>query len=264
MQEHSRDDGDETMRMIDAHCHIGTSVYGHSQTPGELIRRMDQYGIEKAVVFPFTPPDLDFARANDYIAGAVKNYPARLVGFARVDPRLVQNSTREIERAIADLKLRGVKMHPLEQAFQINSAHVRPVFEKCADLRVPAFVSAGHPLLSNAIQVGDLAEELPDLTMIMAHCGQLDTSGLGHFDALAALQENKNLYADTSGYPETMRSGFFENVLKSIGPNKLIFGSDSPPMHQQLELIRVTTTRMTDSEKEATLSGNIAQILRIS
>ncbi len=248
--------------VIDAHCHIGESVYGHSQSPDKLVIKMKKNGIGKAIIFPFTPPDLDFKRANDYVAKAVKKYPNKFIGFARVDPRQVKSAIAEITRAVKRLKLKGVKMHPFEQAFQINSNIVRPVFKKCAELGVPVFVSAGAPIVSNPIQVGDLAEEVPSLTIIAAHCAQMDGSGLGQFDALNAMRENRNLYVETSGYPETRIDGFYEQIEKNVGIERLVFGSDSPAMNQELELMRVTTS-LTASDRERVLGKNISQILKL-
>lgn len=248
--------------VIDAHCHIGESLYGDSQTPDQLARKMKKNGIDKAIIFPFTPADLDFKRANDYIAKAVKKYPDKFVGFARVDPRQVKGAIAEVTRVVKTLKLKGVKMHPFEQAFRINSNLVRPVFKKCAELGVPVFVSAGAPIVSNPIQVGDLAEGLPSLTIIAAHCAQMDGSGLGQFDALNALLENRNLYVETSGYPETRIDGFYEQIKKKVGIERLVFGSDSPAMNQELELMRVETS-LAGSEAERVLGKNASEILEL-
>ncbi len=253
-----------TLRIIDSHCHLGESVYGRKSTPENLIKLMDKNHVQKAVVFPFTPPDLDFRRANDYISKAVSKYPNRFIGFGRVDPRQVSTAVAEVERIVTKLRLKGLKVHPFEQAFRINSDHVRPVFKKCSSLGIPVFTSAGAPAVSTPSQVGDLASELPDLAIIAAHCGQLDGSGMGEFYALAALRENPNLYVETSGFPETRLDGFWEMVIKAVGAKRLVFGSDSPEMNLAVEIMRVTATDMTKSQQAQVLGGNLAKILDLA
>jgi predicted TIM-barrel fold metal-dependent hydrolase len=250
-----------THHIIDSHCHLGESLYGQKQTPEGLVKLMDKNNVDKAIVFPFTPPDLDFKNGNDMIAKAVAKYPDRLIGFGRVDPRQVNSSLAEVQRIVTKLKLSGLKVHPFEQAFRINSDLVRPIFRKCSSLGIPVFTSGGAPVVSTASQVGDMASELPDLTIIAAHCSQLDGSGMGEFDALAALRENKNLFVETSGFPETRLDGFWEMVIKAVSAKRLIYGSDSPGMNMAVEIMRVTATDMTEAQQAQVLSENIAGIL---
>jgi uncharacterized protein len=248
-------------RIIDSHCHLGESIYGPKQTPENLLKLMDKNNVQRAIVFPFTPTDLDFRKANDAIAKAVAKYPDRLIGFGRVDPRQVNASVAEVQRIVTKLKLSGVKVHPFEQAFRVNSDSVRPIFKKCAALEVPVFTSGGAPVVSTASQVGDLASELPNLTIIAAHCCQLDGSGMGEFDALAAVKENKNLFMETSGFPETRLDGFWEMVIKAVGAERLIYGSDSPEMNMAVEIMRVTATDMMAGQRAQVLAENISGIL---
>ena len=50
--------------ILDANANLGESLYGPRQTVDELLRRMDAHGIDRAVVSPLTPRDLDLGRAN--------------------------------------------------------------------------------------------------------------------------------------------------------------------------------------------------------
>jgi hypothetical protein len=249
--------------IIDAHCYVGKSIYGDKQTPHELIKNMDSYQIDKAIIIPFTPEDLDFKRQNDYIAEVVSRSPERFIGFGRVDPRLKGKAVQELNRIVKDLKLRGLMLHPMEQAFKVNDELVRPVFKECSDLNIPVLIAAGYPLISTPLQIGDLAGIFPDLIIIMTHAGQTDSSGLVQFDAITVMSEYKNIFAETSGIHITGKDGFINSVVGTVGAERVIFGSASPLMHQNVELTRVKVAMITEEEKRQILGKNIAKILKL-
>ena len=53
---------------------------------------------------------------NEYVADYVKQYPGRAVGFACVDPHDA-DAPEELERAITELGMRGLKMSPVYAGF---------------------------------------------------------------------------------------------------------------------------------------------------
>ena len=72
--------------IFDAHTHIGLARHsGRRLSSAELIARMDQYGVDRAVVIPFPVVD-DRRQAHGEIARAVCNYPDRLAAVACLDP----------------------------------------------------------------------------------------------------------------------------------------------------------------------------------
>ena len=106
---------------------------------------MKRAGIEKAVVTSFTPPDLDFKKANDQIHRAVKSQ-RKFIGFAAVDPRLGDIAAAEVKRCFKKLGFNGVKINPLEQGFQTNSDLVASTIRKAGDLGIPVIIESGHPV----------------------------------------------------------------------------------------------------------------------
>ena len=115
------------MKAIDIHAHIprmpGIPEYGIE--PG--LRRMfrmndepDDIAIDTmAVIFSVDAETEtgDLPDPNDYVAETVAAYPDVLMGFASVDPRKGATAVIELDRAVTDLGLRGLKLHPIHQAF---------------------------------------------------------------------------------------------------------------------------------------------------
>src|SRR5207247_1343232 len=70
---------------------------------------------------------------NDLVAEAVRMYPKTFVGFGSVDPLKGDRAVEDVDR-IAELGLKGVKLHPSLQAFAPNEERHWPLYEKCQDL----------------------------------------------------------------------------------------------------------------------------------
>ncbi len=248
--------------IIDANASVGKSLYGPQLGVRELIERMNAAEINRAVVSPFTPPDLDLRRANRAVAEAAAA-DQRLIGFARIDPRLGAASLAELDACRHD-GLRGVKVDPFEQAFQINSNLVFDFFKACEARAMPVLVVAGYPVLSSPIQIGDLAERLPELTIFIAHGGQLAMHGLGIFDCLTVVQSNTNVYVETSGIPETGTESLIERTVLETSPGRVVFGTNMPINHPQMEIERIRVAAIPEQAKQSILGINLARILRLT
>jgi predicted TIM-barrel fold metal-dependent hydrolase len=245
--------------ILDANANLGESLYGPQQTADDLLRRMDANRIDRAVVSPFTPPDLDFRRANDAVANAARDND-RLIGFGRIDPRLHARSIAEVHACRAD-GLRGIKVDPFEQGFQVNGNLVIEVFAACAEAGMPLAVVAGFPIASTPIQVGDLAVRLPALKVLMLHGGQLAMHGLGIMDCLNVVRAVANVWVESSGIPETGTESLIEHVVLDVSPERVVFGTNAPINDPGMELARIDVARIPADAKRLIRGPNMARIL---
>jgi predicted TIM-barrel fold metal-dependent hydrolase len=219
---------------------------------------MDEAGIDRAVVCPMKPRRYELGPANQHVANAVQAHPDRLVGFARVDPNLGRDAVREAERALGELGLRGLFLHPWEETFRVSAAFVDPVIEVAREHGAPVIVAAGYPWLSESLQIGDLARRFPDVRFVATNGCQLNSSGLGQTDAELALAANENLAVQTAG---VYREDFLENVVARFGAERLLFSSGFPFMDPRLEIRRAQWFHVPEEAKAAVLGGNAATLL---
>jgi len=247
--------------IIDANASVGESLYGANLSVRDLLRQMEAHGIDAAVVSAFTPPDLDFRRANHSIAQAISKN-RRLHGFARIDPRRRESALAELESCRSE-GLCGVKVDPFEQGFQINSDLVFPFFEACAAVDMPVLVVAGYPVVSSPIQIGDLAERLPELTIVISHGGQRAMHGLGIFDCLMVVKSSRNVYIETSAIPETGTEGLIERAVLEVSADRVVFGTNTPTNHPWMEITRIETARIPESAKSKIMGVNVKKILGV-
>lgn len=220
-----------------------------------LINRLDEAGIDKAILCPPKLRELPFSRANDLVARAVEKYPQRLVGFCRIDPTLGADAVREAERALGELGFRGLFLHPWEDTFRCSDRIVDPLCE----LGVPVLIAAGFPWVSEPLQIGELARRHPETTFVATNGAQINISGLGQQDAELAVASNPNLHLQTAG---VYREDFIEGIAARYGSERLIYASAFPLMDPRLEIRRVQwAPNLDDAAKSEILGGNAARLL---
>jgi predicted TIM-barrel fold metal-dependent hydrolase len=221
---------------------------------------MDEHGISRAVLSPLKPIDYHLGPENDHVAAAVAAYPDRFVGFARADPWHGQAALAEAERAF-DLGLVGLFLHPFEEQFAANDEQVFPLMELLRNRDLPLLLAGGYPGFSHPSQIGDLARQFPEVTIVATHGGQINISGLLLADAGRMLRANSNVIMETSGI---YREDFIEDTVQELGPERVVFGSNAPYMDLGFETLRVRLAHLTDAQKELVGHGNLKRILRLA
>jgi uncharacterized protein len=244
---------------VDAFSFLGESLFGYSQSADQLLARLDSAHIQLAVVCPAKPPGYHLEAANDFVAEVCQRH-TRFAGLARVDPHQGDRALRELDRALGELGLGGLFLHPWEETFRINSREVDPLVTKCAAHDVPVLIATGYPWVSEAAQVGDVARRYPDVSFVMTHGGQINISGLGQMDAFEVLRRNPNVFMETSG---VYRQDFILDVVNEIGPERVLFGSNSPRMDARLEVERVHRADVGEDARQLMLEGNARRIFRL-
>lgn len=209
--------------MIDFHTHspswrADSWLGGVSFGAEEFVAFMDVAGIERAVVLTYDGLFDPSPQTNDDLAGFVKEFPDRLVGFGTVHPRLA-GAADEVERMMGPLGLRGLKMHPWLQGFSMHEATLDPICEVLAATGGILLCHDGTPPYSTATQIAALARRHPALPIVLGHGGLHDTWR----EALAAVTETDNLYLCICGTPPYAA----REILAAAPPHKVIFGTDA-------------------------------------
>jgi predicted TIM-barrel fold metal-dependent hydrolase len=175
---------------------------------------------------------------NDYIAELVERYPKQFIGFGSVDPSKGRAAVREAERCFTDLKLRGLKFHPQQQAFFPNDQRFYPLWEVAQGLGIIVLfhtgttgVGVGRPggggiklkYARPIPYIDDVAADFPELTVILAH-----PSFPWQDEQLAMLVHKPNVYMDLSGWSPKYFSPLLVQYAKTLVQDKVMFGSDYP------------------------------------
>lgn len=175
--------------------------------------------------------------SNEHVADIVRRHPQQFVGFAGVDPHRGREAVREAERAVRELGLKGFKFHPAAQGFCPNDREVYPLYEKIAELRVPALFHVGHTGYGGGIAGGngirlkycrpifldDVAADFPSLEVIGAHGGWP-----WHEELISVAMHKTNVWIDLSGWSPKYLPEAIVRYANSLLQDRVLFGSDHP------------------------------------
>jgi len=241
--------------IIDIHCHAGKGDWfrGPWDTEARIERhlvRARAAGIARTVVFPVF--NSDYAAANARLARIVRAHPGELIGFAAVNPaRDVGRAATMVRRAVEDYGFRGIKVHGFD------SFPNREVCEAARRYGIPILVD----VVRRVAAVEMLAEQYPDLPLIIPHLGGFSDDWMTHMTVIDQLCRFPNVYADTSGvrYWDAL-----ERAVRRAGPHKLLFGSDGPQLHPAVELYKVKLLHLPPAHEKLITGGNAARLLGLT
>lgn len=248
------------IKAYDLHANIGVDkVYGFSQTPEELLKKMEIAQVEKAVLQPIPSNQEEIPAINDYVAGVTKKYPNKFVGFCCVDPN-DPRVTNEIDRAVNELGLKGILLDydTFLGVFgaSLGAPKTWPVFEKAREYNIPILIQS-IPGMSRylgdnlAEDINTVCERFPDVTII-AH---ILIPAIKYF-----FVKNSNLLLDTAN---NLDNRAIEGFTGLIGAGRIFFGSNSPKEHPLVRRLYIDDAEITEYQKELILRKNLARLLRI-
>jgi predicted TIM-barrel fold metal-dependent hydrolase len=176
--------------------------------------------------------------ANDRLAEVISARPGRFGGFATLPWSDPATAAKELERAVIELKLKGVLItgRPSADAVFLDDKRYWPVLEKAAELKVPVYIHPGFPTMSlqkdyysgfsslvdtafslfgwgwhseAGIQVirmilAGVFEEYPDLQVISGHWGEMVPFFLERLDY--------SMPPSMTGLPRTISDYFRKHV----------------------------------------------------
>jgi predicted TIM-barrel fold metal-dependent hydrolase len=250
-----RDEVPEGAAIFDAHTHLGDDIDGMTGRLEELLGILDRFGIGRANMFCLDEHDRvpAFRAGNERTLAFAEESGGRLIPYVRLD--LTDRPLEEAERCL-DLGARGIKLHPRAQKFQLTDENLDPDFAIAAERRVPILIHGGRGLPPIADDLARLVERYPDATLIIAHAGIADLSGLaGHFAGKAGV------FFDTSVWSPIDLLSFF----RLVPPEQIVYASDYPygtqPQSLLLTLRTARASGLTEPQIVEILAGNGLRIV---
>jgi uncharacterized protein len=237
----------------------------------ETLRRMDANGVQHSVVWQIGYDTGDCRRNNDFISEQAARHPDRFIPFATVYPYDLDQALAELDRAVEQLGMVGVKLHPNVMGIPIDHPGFVAVVRRVAELGLP-FVT--HV---NGTRVGDLPGDFPPVDdddvayrasdnarperlrpavaaydsprFQSAHMGGVALDWLGA----------SNITFQTTGVD--VRT--IQWAVDQLGPERVVFGSDFPFFTVEDELKKIQQLDIDEAGRDRLLSGNaLERVLR--
>ena len=233
-------------KIIDTHAHIfpdkiasiASAKIGafytlpmlHSGSVAELLALCAENNIEKTIVSSCATKVEQVSSINKFICASAQN--PKLVGLIALHPDL---STAELDRQIAyalDNNLKGVKLHPDFQQFNIDSKKAQSLYAALEGV-LPILFHVGDEQrdYSHPRRLIKVLKRYPKLQAIAAHLG-----GYTKWDEAACYAEVRNCYYDCSSALCFMDRDKGAKLIEFLGVDKVMFGSDYPMSNAAKEI----------------------------
>jgi len=246
------------MLVVDAHAHIGFShPYAplRVRTTEGIVKLMDRFGIDKACVSSLLGIYYNFVEGNAELKREVEKFPDRFIPFCVVQPRYGEEALLELRKCVKEWGWKGLKLHPSAGGYPADCLSAQRVVEEAVRLRIPVAIHTWIDDLSRPWRVGNLAEMFPDATLIMYHMGWFQWQ-----EALEQAKKYDNIILDTT---QSMYIRLVEPVVKAIGAERVVWGTNLPISYPGPNLVRVKTARITEEERRLILGENMLRILKL-
>jgi predicted TIM-barrel fold metal-dependent hydrolase len=229
------------MKIIDAQVHIWSKTVmpptgAHRKvskfTAGELLKEMDEAGVDAALIHPPASWDPD---SNALAIEAAREYPDRfaVMGQFALD--------RPENRALIHGWRNQPGMMGLRWPF-LSEQQQKWLYDGSLDWLWPAVAKEGLPIaMMGGIflpKFREIAERHPDLRMILDHCGLnrngRDAEAFIHLDELLALARLPNVTVKATGaphystqlYPFSNIQDGLHRIFDAFGPQRMFWGTD--------------------------------------
>jgi len=250
--------------FIDADCHIAANPAGIGIGIDELLRRMDQVGVDKAICWPMVSYTREIAPDNQAIYEGAKRHPDRIINFGGVNPLLgVEEAKEELTRCIEEYGVKGVKLNGARDGYYIDDPHLSlPLIEMIAQAGIVLALHCGsndfertHPF-----RIAKISEMFPDLPIMVVHMGGAGRPAL-HDAVIELAQKYPTWYLIDS-------EADYRKVLQAVeilGAERVCYGSDTPfcPMKFEWGIRQVIYQELSDEERGLVLGGNMARLLHL-
>ena len=274
------------MPVIDAHVHVlpNFALMAPWEDLGRvdrLLHHMDECDVDKAVVLPVVA---EYSPGNNQeCAQWGREHPDRLAVLTDV-PLRQQGAAERVLRAGEEFGAVGTSYYPpkLDESMQW-------MLEEACDALWQAYKDTG--LVCN-LQIGpanygvllELAQRHPEIRFVANHLALPGLAGGPDaqdetYGGLLQAAACPNLSIKASGFyaaaatswdfrcPQAL--GFFSRLLKGLGADRLLWGSDWPPVgrhvtyRQSLEIVRTFATELDEGDRAKVLGSNAARVYGI-
>lgn len=238
-----------------------------------LSSSMKRAGIDISVVLPVATNPAKVSHINEISASLCGKDGLCHFGCLHPDVPDIESEVKHI----AALGLKGVKIHPVYQGVDLDDDRFVRILSACGeaglvvvthsglDIGFPGVVHCSPKMARRALSLAG------PVTLVLAHMG-----GWRNWDEVAENIADTTAYIDTSfslgklvpidgRYSEEelqmMSSEEFVSLIRAIGADRVLFGTDSPWSDQKTSLEGIMSLPLTENERSAILGNNAASLL---
>jgi predicted TIM-barrel fold metal-dependent hydrolase len=231
--------------------------------PARLDAQLAAEGVDTALLFAEYSPRTTGIQPVEDLLPIITHDPARYRLVANVNPEVHPSPVTEAERQL-DLGAVALKVHPVHGGFRPDSGDMYPVYELCAERRVPVIVHTGgsifpgsRPEAGDPTLLSQAVADFPGVQFVLAHGGR----GQWYADAARMALDRPNVWLDLAGLPPKRLPDYYAGFDLAQLARKWIFGTDWPGVPGVARNVRaVAALGLPDDILPGVLAGHAAQV----
>lgn len=229
-------------------------------TVSGLLRSMDECGVSHSVMLNIATKPRQQTRINDWAAEICSD---RITAFGSIHPD-AEDVFDELER-IKSLGLKGVKLHPEYQNFEVDEPRMKPIYQKIASLGLITVFHAGQdigfmpPAKASPEKLLCALPAFDGAPVVAAHFG-----GYIMWDDVLDKLCGLPIYFDTSFCAGRIQYPLARAIIEKHTPDRILFGTDLPWSDAKTERRAIDTLDLSDSDKEKIFFRNAANLLQMN
>ena len=253
-----------SFEIFDCHLHSPADKgeawqwYKVTDTFDDFVKYLDKTGVNRGIInsqrsYGVKPEE--FIAGNREVARNVEKYKGRFTGACVVNPLYIEEALKEIEYCHNQLGFVWVgELCNYMVPYNYSIKEFEMLVEQTASLNMVLALHTEHG------EMEYITQKYPDATFAFAHFGD-DREYDDIFKRIDMVAKNPNFYLDTSGHGHD-RVGVLEYAVKTIGPDRVLFGSDFSINDPSTVIARITNSFLTNEQKRKIFSGNLEMLLR--
>lgn len=261
--------------LIDSHVHIfpeqivavainriclqgGSIPYADGTADGTL-KKMDEWGVDKAVVLNIATNPQKQRKVND---AALRLRSDRLLPLGSVHP-YAEDALSEVDY-IGGKNMVGIKLHAEYQGFDLLEDKAQAVYQRCQEKGLLIYFHSGGDLAypgsfrTSTERVLEILHNFPKLQLILAHLGAFRMWDEVYRDLCGT-----SACFDISFAHSYVNGNLFLKILNKHGSEKILFGSDCPWQSAKDTYDYLKSFNLPQEDFELICSGNAKRIFGI-
>jgi predicted TIM-barrel fold metal-dependent hydrolase len=238
-------------------------------TAGDLLRSMDEAGIDTSVALGFAWSDAATCRHhNEYLLEAAAAHAGRILAFPNL-PLAADDAAIEAEarQCVAAGASGFGELRPDNLGFDLTGLRGDRLAALALELDVPLLFHvtepAGHAYPGKRGLALDafyaFVSAHPDVKVIGAHWA----GGLPFYAAMPEVHALPNLRVDTAASSLLYDDAIYARVAALTGAETILFGSDYPLLSQSRSRRRIEEASLSPAARELILGANAATLLHL-
>lgn len=237
--------------IVDAHVHVTGAVCQEDKrgSASTLLAAMDAAGIDVSLVMGLLPDDNPSTLATGQV------HRDRMISF--MVPEIGPQTEAQVARAVAAKQIGGLgEIYVRCGSAQLPEAYLEPVLVSARKYQLPVMLHTGNFSYTAPIMMEGMIRQYPEVTFILGHMGSLAFV----LDAIELAKRYPNVYLETSGMPST---AMLHRAVVECGPERLLFGSDYPYWHPEVEKARIQSAGLGPRVTQLVLGENAARLFSL-